>query len=35
MPVISPKPAVISGSPAATSEPKVSSRITIAASTPT
>ena len=35
MPVISPRPAVISGIPAAVSEPNVSSRMTSAATTPT
>ncbi len=35
MPVISPRPAVISGIPAAISEPNVSSRMTSAATTPT
>ena len=35
MPVIKPRPAVISGIPAAYSEPNVSSRMTNAASTPT
>ncbi len=35
MPVIRPRPAVTSGIPAALSEPKVSSRMMSAASTPT
>ncbi len=35
IPVTRPRPAVISGIPAASSEPNVSSRITIAAATPT
>ena len=34
-PVIRPSPAVTSGIPAAVSDPNVSSRITIAATTPT